>query len=72
MSSGKPATWRRMARLAYRDPEHVCERLTLFGSQQLGESSLEWAKRVREEQPDAPPALIAEDLRKETARVAQG
>lgn len=60
-----------MARLAYRDPEHVCERLTLFGSQQLGESSLEWAKRVRAEQPDAPPALIAEDLRKETARVAR-
>ncbi len=60
-----------MLRLAYRDPEHVCERLTLFGSQQLGEPSLEWAKRVREEQPDAPVALIAEDLRKETARVAR-
>jgi len=60
-----------MLRLAYRDPEHVCERLTLFGSQQLGEPSLEWAKRVRTEQPEAPPALIAEDLRKETARVAR-
>ena len=69
--SGKRATWRRLARLAYRDPEHVCERLTLFGSQQLGEPSLEWAKRVREKQPDAPRALIAEDLRKETARVAR-
>lgn len=60
-----------MARIAYRDPEHVCERLTLFGSQQLGEPSLEWVKRIREEQPAAPPALIAEDLRKETARVAR-
>jgi hypothetical protein len=58
-------------RLAYRDPEHVCERLTLFGCQQLGDPSLEWAKRIREEQPDAPRALIAEDLRKETARVAR-
>ena len=70
-ASGKRATWRRLARLAYRDPEHVCERLTLFGSQQLGESSLEWAKRVREENPDAPRSLIAEDLRQETARVAR-
>ena len=68
---GKRATWRRLARLAYRDPEHVCERLTLFGSQQLGGPSLEWGKRVREEQPDAPRALIAEDLRKETARFAR-
>ena len=62
---------RRLARLAYRDPEHVAERLTLFGSQQVGDQALDWAKRVREEQPDSPRALIAEELRTETARVAR-
>ncbi len=69
--SGGRAEWRRLARLAYRDPEHVAERLTLYGARYLGEPSREWAQRVREEQPDAPRALIAEDLRKETARVAR-
>ncbi len=37
------ADGRRLARIAYRDPEHVAERLTLFGSQHLGDPSLEWA-----------------------------
>jgi hypothetical protein len=62
---------RRLARIAYRDPEHVAERLTLFGSQQLGGPALEWATRVRHERPDAPRALIAEEVRIETARIAR-
>ena len=41
------AEWRRLARIAYRDPEHVAERLALFGSERLGDPSLEWAGRVR-------------------------
>ena len=28
--------WRRLMRIAYRDPEHVGERLTLFASNHLG------------------------------------
>jgi len=70
-AGGRRVDWRRLAQIVYRDPEHVCERLTLYSSQQLGLPSLEWAKRVKEEQPDAPSALIAEDLRKMTARVAR-
>ena len=62
---------RRLARIAYRDPEHVAERLTLFGSERLSNSSLEWAKGVRQERPDAPRGLIAEEVRIQTAQVAR-
>lgn len=62
---------RRLARLVYRDPEHVAERLTLFGSERLGESSLEWASRVRQERPDVPRPVIAEEVRSQTAQVAR-
>jgi hypothetical protein len=68
---GRLSGGRRLARIAYRDPEHVAERLTLFGSQRLAEDSLEWASRVREERPDAPSGEIAEDLRIQTAQVAR-
>jgi len=63
--------WRQLARIAYRDPEHVAERLTLYGAQNLGEPSLEWAHGVREARPDAPRAVIAEELRTQTAQVAR-
>ncbi len=65
------AEWRRLARIAYRDPEHVAERLALFGSERLGDPSLEWASRVREERPEAPKAEIAEEVRVQTAQVAR-
>jgi hypothetical protein len=65
------AEWRRLARIAYRDPEHVAERLALFGSERLGDPSLEWASRVREERPEAPRAGIAEEVRVQTAQVAR-
>lgn len=60
-----------MARIAYRDPEHVAVRLTLYGSDRLGVPSLEWASRVRQERPDVPRAVIAEELRTQTAQVAR-
>jgi hypothetical protein len=63
--------WRRLARIAYRDPEHVAERLTLYGAQNLGEPSLEWVYRVREARPNAPRGVIAEELRTQSARVAR-
>ena len=62
---------RRLAGIAYRDPEHVAARLTLYGSERLGEPSLEWASRVRQERPDVPRAVIAEELRIQTAQVAR-
>ena len=63
--------WRALGRIAYRDPEHVAERLALYGARNLGEPSLEWAHGVRETRPDVPRAVIAEELRTQTARVAR-
>ncbi len=63
--------WRALARIAYRDPEHVAERLALYSARNLAEPSLEWAQSVREARPDVPRAVIAEELRTQTARVAR-
>ena len=65
------AGWRQLGRIAYRDPGHVAERLTLYGARNLGEPSLEWAHRVREAHPEVAPAVIAEELRTQTAHVAR-
>ena len=59
-----------LAKIAYRDPEHVAERIALHGAQSLGEPSLEWAQRVRKEREGVPRAVIAEQLRTDTAKVA--
>ena len=63
--------WRALGRIAYRDPEHVAERLTLYGARNLGQPSLDWAHGVLEARPDVPRAVIAEELRTEAARVAR-
>ena len=59
-----------LAVVAYRDPEHVAERIALHSTQSLGEPSLEWAQRVREECEGVPRAVIAEQLRTDSAKVA--
>jgi hypothetical protein len=63
--------WRRLAGIAYRDPEHVATRLTLYGAERLAEDSLAWASRVQEERPDVPRAVIAEELRIQTAQASR-
>ena len=63
--------WRRLAKIAYRDPEHVGERLTLFASKHLSDLSSDWANRVRQERPDTPVEAIAEEVRTQTAQVAR-
>jgi hypothetical protein len=63
--------WRVLIRIAYRDPEHVAERLALYGARNHGESSLAWAHGVREARADVPRAVIAEELRTQTARIAR-
>ncbi len=68
---GTLSGWRRLGRIVYRDPEHVAERLTLYGARSLGEPSLEWASGVRAARPDAPRAVVAEELRTQTAQVAR-
>ena len=60
----------RLARVVYRDPEHVAERLTLHTMEKLGSPSLEWAQATRQSRPNDPPAKIAEQLRDESARLA--
>jgi hypothetical protein len=65
------AEGRRLATIAYRDPENVSARLTLYGSERLAEPSLEWAGRVQQERPDVPLPVIAEELRIQTAQVAR-
>jgi hypothetical protein len=67
----RSSEWRRLAKIVYRDPEHVAERLTLFGSKHLSEPSREWAETVREERPDAPLPAVAEEVRIQTAQVAR-
>jgi hypothetical protein len=63
--------WRQLARIAYRDPEHVAERLTLYGAQHLAEPSLDWARRIREGHPDVPRAVVADELRTQSAQIAR-
>ena len=41
-----------MVRVAWRDPEHICERLTLQAVHRLAEPSLEWAQAARAAHPD--------------------
>ena len=61
----------RLARIASRDPEHISERITLSGAQQLGQESQQWAGQVRRERPDVPRGVIAEEVRIQAARVAR-
>jgi hypothetical protein len=62
---------RTLVRIAYRDPEHISERITLYASSSLAEPSRAWAKRVREASPGATRAAISEELRMHSARLAR-
>jgi hypothetical protein len=54
--------------IAHRDPEHVCERLTLFGAQRLGPASRVWAQAVR---PQAGLQEHAHELCGRSAKIAR-
>jgi hypothetical protein len=62
---------RALARVVYRDPEHVAERLTLYASQHLAEPARAWAEAELQARPDVPRAQIADDIRTHAARVAR-
>jgi hypothetical protein len=68
---GMFARSRELARIVYRDPEHVSERLTLYTVGRLADASLEWAQSVRSTRADTAPAEIAEELRIQTAQIAR-
>ena len=62
---------RELIRIAYRDPEHICERMTLFASHRLAEPSREWARQVRAADPRADLREIADGLGTQSARIAR-
>ena len=62
---------RDLARIVYRDPEHVPERLTLYAGDKLGDPSRDWAQAARSDRPDVAPAVIAEQLRTQSAHIAR-
>jgi hypothetical protein len=61
---------RELLRLAYRDPEHLCERMTLFASSRLAGPSRDWAQRAQAAASPPDRREIAHDLRSKSARVA--
>ena len=62
---------RQMVRVAYRDPEHICERLTLQAVHRLAEPSLEWAQAARAAHPDGDLQEVVDGLGTQTARIAR-
>jgi hypothetical protein len=62
---------RALTRIAWRDPENIAERLTLYASQRLAAPSREWAEGVRGKRPDTPLATLAEGVRTQSAHVAR-
>lgn len=61
---------RELLRIAYRDPEHLCERMMMFASHRLAEPSRDWVQRSRSQDPAADVRAIANRLGARSARVA--
>jgi CTP:molybdopterin cytidylyltransferase MocA len=61
---------RMLMKIAWRDPDHVPERLTLLAVSRLGAPSMEWAARALAA-PGADPAALAESVRLQSAKVAR-
>src|SRR3954452_8974752 len=60
-----------LVRIAYRDPEHISERLTLHAAHNLAEPSRERAENALRERPEATPAEIAAGLREQLIKIAR-
>src|SRR3954465_12272327 len=60
-----------LMRIAYRDPEHISERLTLHATHNLAEPSREWAEHALREHPDSSPTDLADDLRDQSVKIAR-
>ena len=58
-------------RVVYRDPRHVSERITLYTVDRLADEAQQWADSIRAERPDEHRAVIAEELRVQTAQIAR-
>ncbi len=62
---------RQMVRVAWRDPEHICERLTLQAVHRLAEPSLQWAQEARASHPDGDLRETVDYLGTQSARIAR-
>lgn len=62
---------RQMIRVGWRDPEHICERLTLQAVHRLAEPSLEWAQATRAAHPDGDLEESVTALGTQSARIAR-
>jgi hypothetical protein len=62
---------RTLVRTAWRDPDHLPERLMLAATDRLGESSRIWAEDALARRPDDGPTRIAAELRHHSAMVAR-
>ena len=62
---------RQMVRVAWRDPEHICERLTLQAVHRLAEPSLDWAQATRAAHPDGDLRESVTNLGTQSARIAR-
>lgn len=60
-----------LLRVAYRDPEHVAERLMLTAVQRLGEPSLAWARGTLAERPEISPGALASEFHRQATHVAR-
>ena len=58
-------------RIVYRDPEHVCERLTLFAARRLAGPSHQWAQHRRRTRSEADIVKAAEELRLQSLKMAR-
>src|SRR3954452_11573922 len=60
-----------LVRIAYRDPAHISERLTLHAARNLAEPSRRWAEEALRARPGATPAELADDLRAQSVKIAR-
>ena len=65
------AASRELTRIAYRDPEHVSERLALYAIGRLADGTTHWAHSVRSTRGDTATAEVIEELRIQTAQIAR-
>jgi hypothetical protein len=60
-----------LVRLAWRDPHHVPERLTIYAVDRQADAARAWAQRAQERAPDASAAVLADDQRRRTIGTAR-
>ena len=60
-----------LIRLAFYDPAHIPERLTIYSVDKQADSARSWAQRAREAEPETPLAVLADAQRRHTVSTAR-